>query len=290
MNMPMQDVQEANMLKIGEFSRLSQVTVKTLHHYDEIGLLKPSQIDRFTSYRYYTLDQLPRIHSIMALKDLGLSLEEIALLLLENPSVEDIRSLLSAKQAEAQQRVREEQARLAKIEFRLRQIESEGMMKTVDIVIKRIEPVHVLSVRRVDRTRAEREVAGIAIEEAEKDGRIQSAGGQLVSLYYEEEFQGDYDNAEYCVPVLPTHIPTVVVENAGVFKLRELPAIEAAATYLHQGDYDTLPEKFLFLQRWALENGYKLSGVWRFVWHRGPMHHVDPSEYLTELQHPLEPI
>jgi DNA-binding transcriptional MerR regulator len=57
------------MLRIGEFSRLSQVTVKTLHHYDSIGLLKPSHVDPFTDYRYYTLDQLPRIHSIMALKE-----------------------------------------------------------------------------------------------------------------------------------------------------------------------------------------------------------------------------
>ena len=60
------------MLRIGEFSRLCRVTVKTLHHYDEIGLLKPAHIDQFTDYRYYSLDQLPRIHSIMALKELGL--------------------------------------------------------------------------------------------------------------------------------------------------------------------------------------------------------------------------
>ena len=68
------------MLKIGEFSQLSQVTVKTLHHYDEIGLLKPAHIDRFTNYRYYTVEQLPRIHRIMALKELGLSLEQIGLM------------------------------------------------------------------------------------------------------------------------------------------------------------------------------------------------------------------
>lgn len=277
------------MLKIGEFSRLSQVTVKTLHHYDEIGLLKPSQTDQFTSYRYYTLDQLPRIHSIMALKELGLSLEEIAQLMQEDLPPEQIRGMLRLKQAEAQQRLREEQARLAQIEFRLRQIEREGMMLMVDIVIKQIEPFYGLTMRAIHRTRQEREVTGKAIEVAFKEGLIQWTGASPVTIYYEEEFRGDYDDAEYCIPVLATHTPEVTVENAGTFKLCELPGIEAAATYLHEGDYDTLKEKYLFLQRWAVENGYQLSGTWRFVWHRGPMHHVDPSEYLTELQHPIEP-
>jgi DNA-binding transcriptional MerR regulator len=96
-------MEENEMLKIGEFSRLSQVTVKTLHHYDEIGLLKPSQTDPFTSYRYYALDQLPRLHSIMALKELGLSLDEIAQVLLEDLPPEQIRGMYRLKRAELQQ-------------------------------------------------------------------------------------------------------------------------------------------------------------------------------------------
>ncbi|HEY5571976.1 MAG TPA: helix-turn-helix domain-containing protein [Anaerolineales bacterium] len=93
------------MLKIGEFSRLSQVTVATLHHYDEIGLLKPAQIDRFTNYRYYTLEQLPRLHRIMALMELGLSLEQIDQVINAGLSVEQLRGMLVLKEAEARQRV-----------------------------------------------------------------------------------------------------------------------------------------------------------------------------------------
>ena len=277
------------MLRIGEFSRLSQVTVKTLHHYDSIGLLKPSHVDPFTDYRYYTLDQLPRIHSIMALKELGLSLEEIAQLLLEDLPSEQIRGMFRLKQAAAQERVREEQTRLAQIEFRLRQIEREGMMETVDIVIKRIEPFYALAMRRTFLTREEREFVGKAIEQADRQGRIKWNQSSPVEILYEEEFHGDYSDTELTVPVDLPHVPTISLGDAGTFTLREIPAIEAAATYLHQGDYPSLSEKYLFLQRWALENGYKLSGTWRFVYHRGPMHHVDPSEYLTELQHPIEP-
>ena len=278
------------MLKIGEFSRLSQVTIKTLHHYDEIGLLRPAQVDPFTDYRYYALDQLPRLHSIMALKELGLSLEEIARLLLDDLPPEQIRGMFRLRQAQAQQRVREDQARLAQIEFRLRQLEMQGRLQNVDILIKRIEPFHALTLRRIARTRAEREVVSDPIGRAVQQGLIRPTGlpALALNIYYEDEFRGEYDDYEICIPVPASHAPSVSLEGLGTFTLREIPAMEAA-TYLHPGDYDTLSEKYLFLERWAVENSYQLSGTWRFVWHRGPMHRVPPSEYLTELQHPIEP-
>lgn len=219
------------MLKIGEFSRISRVTVKTLHHYDEIGLFKPSQVDPFTDYRYYTLDQLPRIHSIMALKELGLSLEEIGQLLLEDLPPEQIRGMLRLKRAEAQQHIQEEQARLAQIEFHLRQMELEGKLQTTDILIKPIEAFYALTLRRTARTRAERDVVRLPIEMAIHQGRIQPAGTR-VNIYYEEEFHGDYDDYEICIPVQPNHPPSVSLDNIGVFTLREIPAIGRAATYL----------------------------------------------------------
>jgi DNA-binding transcriptional MerR regulator len=276
------------MLKIGEFSRLSQVTVKTLHHYDEIGLLKPSQIDQFTDYRYYTLDQLPRIHSIMALKELGLSLDEIAQLLVDDLPPEQLRGLLRLKQVQAEQRLREEQARLAQIAFRLRQIEQEGRLQTVDIVIKRVEPYYAMTIRTKFANDEEADAAAVELMEAITSGRIQWNGSAPTNIYYESEFQGDYSDCEYTIPVAASQVPTEIESRWGAMSLRQLPAIEQAATYMHQGDYPSLKEKFLFLQRWSVENGYTLGEAWRFVYHRGPMHNVDPSDYLTELQHPIE--
>ena len=66
------------MLRIGEFSQLGQVSVRTLHHYDERGLLKPAEIDNWTGYRFYSVKQLPRLNRILALKDLGFSLDQIS--------------------------------------------------------------------------------------------------------------------------------------------------------------------------------------------------------------------
>ncbi|MBN1862314.1 MAG: MerR family transcriptional regulator, partial [Dehalococcoidales bacterium] len=93
------------MLKIGDFSRLSRVTVKALRYYDEIGLLKPVSVDRFTGYRYYSAEQLPRLNRIIVLKNLGLSLEEVSQLLNDDLTAEHIRQLLHVKQAEIRQRL-----------------------------------------------------------------------------------------------------------------------------------------------------------------------------------------
>jgi DNA-binding transcriptional MerR regulator len=111
------------MFKIGEFSRISRVSVKTLRYYDGIGLLTPARVDLFTGYRYYSADQLPRLNRILALKDLGLSLEQIAALLDDDLPPAEIRGMLRLKRVEIQQHLEEEQARLARVEARLKQIE-----------------------------------------------------------------------------------------------------------------------------------------------------------------------
>lgn len=65
------------MLKIGDFSKLSRVSIRMLRHYDEIGLLKPIWIDPESGYRYYGAEQLPIVGRIKALKDMGFGLAVI---------------------------------------------------------------------------------------------------------------------------------------------------------------------------------------------------------------------
>lgn len=102
------------MIRIGDFSKLSQVTIKALRYYDEMGLLKPINVDEFTGYRYYVVEQLARLNRILALKDLGLSLEQVAQVLNEGVSPERLRGMLQLKQAELRQHIADEQARLAR--------------------------------------------------------------------------------------------------------------------------------------------------------------------------------
>jgi DNA-binding transcriptional MerR regulator len=154
------------VLKIGDFSRLSQVTVNTLRHYDQIGLLKPAEIDRFTGYRYYTLEQLPEIHRIMVLKELGLSLDQIIKVMIDSPTPDQLRGMLMLKQAELQQHIDQEMTRLARVKFHLRQIEMEPMMPQLDIRLKNIAPVRALTYRQIFPDHSEIERIGSALQSA----------------------------------------------------------------------------------------------------------------------------
>ena len=118
------------MFKIGEFAQMTQVSAKALRLYDEMGLLKPARVDPFTDYRFYSADQLPRLHRIIALKELGFSLEQIKPMLDERISAEQIKGMLMLKRAETAQAMQAEQARLLRIEARLQLIELEGKMST----------------------------------------------------------------------------------------------------------------------------------------------------------------
>src|SRR5215211_6051273 len=103
------------MIKIGDFARLSQVSVVTLRYYDEMDLLKPVRVDGFTGYRLYSTEQLPRLNRILALKDLGFSLEQIKLMLADGLTSEQLRGMLTLQRQEVEKRLAGEQQRLQRI-------------------------------------------------------------------------------------------------------------------------------------------------------------------------------
>ena len=116
-----------SVLKIGEFSQLGRVSVRMLRHYDATGLLKPAEVDHLSGYRFYDVEQLPRLNRILALKDLGLSLEQVgSLLAVEEPPASELRVMLAVRRADLEQELHEGRERLARVEARLRQIEREG--------------------------------------------------------------------------------------------------------------------------------------------------------------------
>ncbi len=269
------------MFKIGEFSKLSQVPVKTLRYYDEIGLLKPARVDRFSSYRYYSAEQLPKLNRILALKDLGLSLDQVAQLLNGDLSAEQIRGMLRLKQAQAQQKVEDEQARLARVERRLRQIEQEGVMSTQEVVLKKVPAMTVASVREVVPTYAD---CGPLYGEIYKYvGRHRARpAGPGFTIYYDEEYRETGVDVEAAVPI------SKELASSDRVKVHELPGVEEMACIVHQGSYDTLDEAYNQLMAWIEANGYRICGPNRVVYIKGPRPLRKPSGYVSEVQFPVE--
>lgn len=135
------------MFKIGDFSKLCLVSVRMLRHYDELGLLKPVSVDKYTGYRYYSAHQLSRPNRILALKDLGLSLDQIAQVFKDGLTSDQIKGMLKLKRLELRQQIKDGQLRLERIETWLER--EELFMSSYNVVIKKVEPILVAEVRGV---------------------------------------------------------------------------------------------------------------------------------------------
>jgi effector-binding domain-containing protein len=269
------------MFKIGEFSKLSMVPVKTLRYYDELGLLRPAHVDHFTAYRYYAVDQLPRLNRILALKDLGFSLEQVARLLDGGLSPSHMREIMALKRTELERRVQDEQERLARAAWRLSQIEQEGMMPGYEVVIKRLEPQLVASLRDTvptypDTARLFDELYGYLEQVGEH-------GGACATIYHDGEYRERDVDAEGVV-FLERRVP-----EGGRVKVYELPAVTMAST-VHHGAFSGLGGAYGELMSWIGASGYRIAGPEREVYLRGPKTKGDQhdADCVTEIQFPVE--
>lgn len=137
------------MFRIGEFSKITGVTIETLRHYDVLGLFKPANVDPFTGYRYYSARQLPSLHHILALKEVGFSLEEIARILQEKPTNAELRGMLKAQLARAEQEIQNAQQRQERILARLNTLSLEDTMPAYEITLKPVKMLTIAAIREV---------------------------------------------------------------------------------------------------------------------------------------------
>ena len=276
------------MIKIGEFSKLVQVPVATLRYYDQVGLLKPVEVDRFSSYRYYSASQLPRLHRILALKGLGFSLEQIGVVLAEGLTPEQMRGMLRLRHAQISQQLVEVQSQLVEVEVRLQQIEREEQLSTYDVILKHVEPLLVASVRAIlPKHSAVGSLFGEVYEAlgshvSEALGPHPEEGGQTLVLCYDNEFK------ECGVDGAAAFMLRCRVPDCGRMRVHELPAATMAAT-VHHGSYNTIGEAHEAILTWIEANGYRIVGPDRELnlYHTMPIRLDDPS-YVTEIQYPVE--
>lgn len=266
------------MLKIGDFSKFSRVSVKTLRYYDEIGLLKPDHIDRHTGYRYYNFDQLSLLNRILALKDLGFSLDQISQLIDEGLPADQLRGMLRLKRIEIQKQVTDEMTRLDRVQARLRQIEMEDKMPEHEVVIKSVDPLLVASVRDTIPRYPEQGHLWQTLETFLAQSKIIPTGPCL-TIYHSEE--PDID-AEVCEPISTTPPASQRIRT------HELPAVESMACLVYNGPFISIGEAYEAMLKWIDSNGYEICGPTREVYlhpaHEGSQ--TDPDT-VTEIQFPV---
>ena len=269
------------MLNIGAFAQLGQVSPRTLRHYDDLGLLEPQSVDPVTGYRSYDLGQLARLHRILALRDLGFTLEQIAAVLDGDLSNDELRGMLRLRQAQIQSVVDDEQARLRRVEARLRFLERRGTMSVPDVVVKKTLPLRL----------------------AEASGRAAGFGPALMPVFMELdpkvtahlERAGVEPGLRVAWYEAPDGVDGVIlhfgfdvddqsVPSGDEVMVRELPVVEVASL-VHHGAMDDVESDYEALVRWIEDSGYQIAGYSRELYLE--FHIDDMTRNVTELQMPI---
>jgi DNA-binding transcriptional MerR regulator len=273
------------VFKISDFSKLSQVSMRTLRYYDEIGLLKPVHVDSETGYRYYLVEQLSRLQRILALKDLGFELAQIVQLLDADLPAEQLRGMLRLKQLEIQQRVLAEQERLARVEARLKQLEPGGTKLIHEVALKKVRSQIVASSRTLAANFAlKHQFATDMLHTLKQNGVRQT--DHLLFIDSDGGYrENDVSIIEVVVPVQSSSVGNIVERSGGRITIRELPGVNTMATLLYQGNPYTLSEAYQLLGTWIQANDYVITGPCRNVCLQRD---GELDSYVTEIQFPVE--
>lgn len=272
------------MIKIGDFARLGQVSVVTLRHYDDIGLIKPVKVDRTSGYRYYEVYQLARLNRILALKDLGFSLEQVEQMLNADLSVAQLREMLKTKHTEVEQQLKEEQDRLRRIAARLRQIELENTMPDYDVVLKTVAPMLIASnkvtIPTNDQVPQYLDKAYHAVYSHLQANGIKDTGDCL-ALWHQPASIHANEVAEAAVPV------EKLFPASDSVQVYELPQTQVASV-VHQGSFDNFTKTHAVLLSWIEANGYQVVGPYREIYLKNDEN--NPNNSTAEVQYPVEKV
>jgi len=269
------------MYTIGNFSKINLISTKALRIYDEMGLLKPENVDKFTGYRYYSSSQLPRMHRILALKGMGFSLNEIKTVIDDEKT---IHLLLESKLRETMNDIRNNKVKLLNIRGYLEAMEGDNFMNQ-DVIIKKLPECIVYSKRMIvpDYDSYFSEIPAIGEEVKKANPSLKCAVPEYcIIIYHDDEYKDTNMDIEYCEAV------TEFGNETDTIKFKKLEAVPEAACLLHKGPYETLHISYQKLYKWMEQNGYERSMPDRESFIDGIWNKENPEDWLTEIQIPIK--
>ncbi|MFF8670235.1 MerR family transcriptional regulator [Streptomyces sp. NPDC015242] len=270
------------MFTIGDFARHGRVSVRMLRHYDATGLLRPAHVDPVSGYRHYSAAQLARLNRIIALKDLGFTLQQVRDIVDEKVSAEELRGMLRLRRAELESAMAAAGARLIQVEARLRAIESEGHMPTNDVVIKSVPSVRVAELTATAASFSPEDIGPVIGPLYDELFRCLDSAGITPTgpgiAYYEDAPEGGGRISVHAAVQVSAPL------QDGTFRILDLPPLDQAATIVHRGSMDAVVPTAQALARWIDANDHQSMGYPREINLECP---DDREDWVTELQAPV---
>lgn len=267
------------MFKIGDFSKLTLVSIRMLRYYDEIGLFRPINVDDFTKYRYYSASQIPLLNTIVTLKDLGMSSEEIKQVLHEGDQAKNIK-FLKQKEHELIEKLKLDQHRIDMLSHYINHYNEESNNMKYDVVIKDIPSMKCVALKKTIPAYDQEGLLWGELMELMIKHDVSFVPNTLARFHSEPSEEGV--TVEVIVEV------SKLQENVDGLEFFELEAIKGAATLLVAGDYSpNIQLGFNFFAKWLEENQCSMAGIPRTKYIKGPSPDTDPKDYLTEIILPI---
>lgn len=268
------------MFKIGEFSKLTQVSIRMLRYYDEVNLLKPAEVDNWTGHRLYSVEQIPRLNKILYLRDSGFNVTEIAHALeMDDHSLFEY---FDKKRSEVEQIIYGEQEKLRKIAIAKDELQRNKSELHYNISVKSIPEYQVISLRKVVPTYYSEGDLWYELYAYVRQQKIEISTDTF-AVYHDSEYKEQDVDIELCAPVKK------VSESMEPFCCRITEPVQTMACTMVYGDFSNIAGAYIAFAEWLQRNSkYRMSGPTRQIVHRGPWNENNPKRYLTELQIPLE--
>lgn len=269
------------MLKIGDFSALSKISIFMLRHYNEIGLLIPVYIDEFTGYRYYSEEQLPIANRIQALKNMGFGLSIIKDILSEYNNEDSLKRYLTLQAAQKQEEIEIMQKQLLLLQTTIKGLNKSSSLSRFNIAIKEIPKRNVISYRSTIAAYNQEGILWKELSENIEEQNIQYANPSYnIAIFHNEGFVEHEIDVEVQRAVVGNYRSTDIV------KFKSVPVITAAAL-TYKGGYIQLVEVNEAIANWISENGYEFDGPIFNIYHVSPETEPDPANLITEVCFPI---
>ena len=267
------------MLKIGDFSKISRVSIRMLRHYDDIGLLKPAEIDDLTGYRYYREEQLFVIGRITALKDMGFALADIVRILEIYEDKEKLDGFLSAREKELTDQAKETEYKLMLLDTARKRLRKEQNM-SFDVTVKTIPERYAATVHMIVPHYEDEGMAWAMMGEV-KEPLIPADPCYAVAEFRDNEFK------EKDVEIVVSMSVKGKYQDTEHVKFKTIPAVKVASCVV-KGNYDQMVDAYATVISWIGANGYKNCGPMFNIYHVSPAQTKNPDEYVTEVCFPIE--
>ena len=268
-------------LKIGEFSKMMQVTVKTLRHYEQKGLLVPDEVDEWTGYRYYSITQMQRLNTIRGLQRQGFSLEEIKDLFEDESQMPSVAQLTK----KIEETERQLQILMERRHQLLKWMDSHKQIRTMEkFSIQSLPEIIVASHREIipDYSALGQLCVNKIGPEMQRLGCKCPPPGYCFTIEHHQEYRATDLDIEYCEQVEEMGTDNTIIQ------FKRLPAVPKALCMQHVGPYERFHESFTEAFAYMEEQGYKLAGPLRTSYIDGVWNKANPEEWLSIIQIPIE--